>query len=78
VRYVIKAGQVWRSLHTRRLYRVLGIDSLGVKVEDMQAHFPLNPVVYLCPCMFSPPQMQLEEIAVAEDFDGYLNRLVSE
>jgi hypothetical protein len=75
VNYLLQPGQVWRSLHTRLLYRVLGIDSLGVKVEDTQAHFPLSPIVYLCPCLFAPPAMQLGEVAVTDDFDAYLNRL---
>jgi hypothetical protein len=43
----IEVGQGWRSLHSRRLYHVLGIDGLGVKVEDLQPLFPLSPIFYM-------------------------------
>jgi hypothetical protein len=74
MQYLIQPGQLWRSLHTRRVYRVLAIEALGVKVEPISVTFPAS-AVYLCPCMFAPPQMELEEVAVADDFDAYHSRL---
>jgi hypothetical protein len=73
--YKVAIGQLWRSVHTARLYRVVGFDPVGIRVEDLQAHFPLSPLVILPPAMFCPEQMIPEDMAIAQDFDAYLNKL---
>jgi hypothetical protein len=74
--YHLAIGQVWRSLVSGRTYRILAIDDpLGVKVEQLACVFPHPSAVFLPAAMFSPPAMVPEEVAVAEDFDAYLNRL---
>jgi hypothetical protein len=76
VNYLIQPGQVWRSLVSRRTYRIIAIDDpLGIKVEELATTFPRASAVYLPAALFSPPAMVPEEQAVADDFERYLSRL---
>jgi hypothetical protein len=76
VNHLLAVGQVWRSHHSGRLYRVLEVnDPLGIAVEELACTFPRARVLYLPVALFSPPGMELEDVCVAEEFDRYLARL---
>jgi hypothetical protein len=67
VNYLIRPGQLWRSLYSGRTYRVLGVgDPLGIKVEELAWTFPRARGVYLPAALFAPPAMVPEETAVVD------------
>jgi hypothetical protein len=65
---------IWRSIQSRRTYEVIAHTSIGVKVQELNAHFPRSRYAYLPEAMFQPPHMQLEEVAIQEDLDRLVAR----